>query len=131
MEPTRTPPAQATILIVEDEALLAMCLQEDLYALGYNVPAWVDSGEAAIRITGELHPNLVLMDIKLKGTMDGIAAAAQIRLLCKTQVIFMTAYEDEETMRHAKTTDPAGYLIKPLTPPELKRAIEAALAQRA
>jgi CheY-like chemotaxis protein len=117
------------ILIVEDEAILAMCLQDKLIALGYGIPAAVSSGEQAVQAADDYHPDLVLMDIKLNGRMDGLEAAQQIRERYQIPVIFMSAYSDIDTLQRALLSGSAGYLIKPVRMEHLSRAIENALQQ--
>ncbi|MFQ5616738.1 MAG: response regulator, partial [Anaerolineales bacterium] len=99
------------ILVVEDENIVAMDIQNRLRRLGYAVPAVVSSGEEAIDKAAETHPDLVLMDIKLKGEMDGVAAAEQIRARFGIPAIYLTANADEATLQRAKITQPYGYLL--------------------
>ena len=115
------------ILVVEDESVVALDLQTRLKRLGYTVPAVAASGEDAIRKAEELRPDLVLMDIRLRGEMDGIEAAEQIRARVSIPVIYLTAYTDEATLQRAKVTDPFGYLLKPFKERELHTTIELAL----
>lgn len=125
VEPDTT--AQASILIVEDEAIVAMDLQEQLQEMGYTVCAVADNGLAAIAIAWERRPNLVLMDIVIKGDMDGIEAARQIWRGLHIPVIFLTAYSDRATVERAAHSAPYGYLTKPFQANELRAAIEIAL----
>jgi two-component system, response regulator PdtaR len=123
------------ILVVEDERITAEDIKSGLECAGYNVPALVSSGEDAIEKAGKLKPDLVLMDIKLKGNMDGIEAAEQIKYLYNIPVIYLTAYSDEYTVQRAKITEPSGYIIKeetgllrkPFEESELHTAIEITL----
>ena len=125
----------AKILVVEDERITAEDIKSGLEFAGYTVPAIVSSGEDAIEKAGELKPDLVLMDIKLKGEMDGIEAAGQIRVLYDIPVIYLTAYSDESTVQRAKVTEPSGYILKertglikkPFEESELHTAIEITL----
>jgi CheY-like chemotaxis protein len=117
------------ILIVEDEAIQAMCLQDKLTDLGYGVTAMVSNGEQAVQAAAEHHPDLVLMDIKLNGRMDGIEAARQIRERFDIPVIFMSAYSDIDTLQRALLTGSDGYLVKPVQMENLSRVIEKALQQ--
>jgi CheY-like chemotaxis protein len=117
------------ILIVEDEAIQAMCLRDKLVDLGYSIPAAVGSGELAVQAAGRYHPDLVLMDIKLNGRMDGIEAARQIRERFDIPVIFMSAYSDIDTLQRALLTGSDGYLVKPVQMENLSRVIEKALQQ--
>lgn len=115
------------IIVVEDENVVAMDLQNQLQRLGYAVPAIASSGEEAIRKVGEIRPDLVLMDIRLKGEMDGVEAAEQIKTRFKVPVIYLTAYADAATLQRAKATGPFGYILKPFGERELSAAVEVAL----
>jgi len=115
------------ILVVEDEAITAMDIQNRLNKLGYNVLGPSDSGEKAIEITQKMHPNVVLMDIVLKGNISGIEAAQEIASKYNTPIIFLTAYKDEETFKRAKSSAPYGYITKPFEMRDLSNAIELAL----
>ncbi len=101
------------ILVVEDEAILAMNLQDSLLDLGYEVPGTAQSTDEAVRLAGQHHPDLVLMDIKLKDGGDGVEAARQIQQQYQIPVVFMTAYGDEQTRQRADGLRPCGYLTKP------------------
>jgi PAS domain S-box-containing protein len=118
-----------SILIVEDESVVALDIQNRLRALGYSTAGTTSCGEVAIQKAKQLHPDLVLMDIRLKGEMDGIEAARQIRAVCNIPVVYLTAFADEETLQRAKITGPYGYLIKPFEERELHATIEMALYQ--
>ena len=118
---------QANILVVEDEPIVAKDIQMSLQRLGYGVPAMAASGEDAIRKTRESHPDLILMDIVLKGKMDGVETVNQIRKQYDVPVIYLTAYADDHTLERAKKTAPAGYMLKPYQPNELRTTIELAL----
>lgn len=115
------------ILIVEDEIIIAMDIQGNLIKLGYEAPTIVSSGQAAIEKTEKLQPDLILMDIKLNGEMDGIDAAKEIRERFNIPVAFLTAYADEMTLRRAKATDPIGILLKPFREREFRSFIKMAL----
>jgi PAS domain S-box-containing protein len=119
--------SQANILIVEDEPIVAKDIQVSLQRLGYHVPATATSGEEAIRKTRESQPDLILMDIVLKGKMDGVETVKQIRKQYDVPVIYLTAYADDHTLERAKVTSPAGYMLKPYQPTELRTTIELAL----
>jgi diguanylate cyclase (GGDEF)-like protein/PAS domain S-box-containing protein len=118
---------QVRILVVEDESIVALDIQERLEALGYDVPSPVVSGEKAIEQAGILHPDLVLMDIQLKGRMDGVEAADQIRQRFGIPVVYLTANADHPTVQRAKITEPFGYVIKPFEERELHTTIEMAI----
>lgn len=115
------------ILIVEDDAIVVLDIENRLKKLGYSVTAMTVYGEDAIKKVEEHNPDLVLMDIKLKGKMDGIEAAEIIRSRFETPVIFLTAYADEERLERAKLTIPYGYILKPFQDRDLKITIEMAL----
>src|SRR4051794_21382046 len=115
------------ILVVEDEAVVAKDLQTRLKKLGYHVPLTVPTGEEAIDRARELRPALILMDIRLKGDLDGIEAAARIQQDFRTPIIYLTAYADEGTLDRAKVTEPFGYILKPFNERELHTAIQVAL----
>jgi PAS domain S-box len=115
------------ILVVEDESIVAMDIKHRLENMGYIVPAITSSGEEAVAKAAETNPDLVLMDIVLKGEMDGIDAAQQIKDNFDIPVVYLTAYSDEKTLKRAKITGPFGYIIKPFEDRELHSAIEVAL----
>ena len=117
----------ASILIVEDEPVVAKDIQLSLQRLGYRVPATATSGEEAIRKASDMHPDLILMDIVLKGKMDGVETALQIQRKQDVPVIYLTAYADNHTLERAKVTSPAGYMLKPYQANELRTTIELAL----
>ncbi|MFN8486493.1 MAG: response regulator [Caldilineaceae bacterium] len=119
--------AQSQILIVEDEGIVALELRNRLNSMGYQVTGMADSGEKAIKKASQLKPNLILMDIKLKGEIDGIMAAERIRNYLDVPIIYLTAYADEHTLERAKVTEPYGYVLKPFEEHELHIAIEMAL----
>ncbi len=118
------------ILLVEDEGLLAASLVEDLEELGYSATP-VNSGENALLAVKEDPPDLVLMDIKLKGEMDGIQTSAQIKSSYGIPVIYLTAHADTSIRERARFTEPYGYLIKPVRKTDLDCAIEMALHKSA
>jgi len=116
-----------TILIVEDEGIVAEEIKSRLRHRGYEVTAIVASGEDAVAKAEEARPDLVLMDIKLRGEMDGIEAAKEIRSRFDIPVIYLTAYADEDTLHRAKVTEPFGYILKPFEERELHTSIEMGL----
>jgi PAS domain S-box-containing protein len=118
---------RARLLVVEDEGIVALNIQRRLEGLGYDVVANVASGEEAIIAAEETHPDLVLMDIKLEGNVDGIEAAAQIRHRFQIPIVYLTAYTNEETLNRAKLTEPYGYILKPFEARDLATSIEVAL----
>ncbi len=101
------------ILVVEDEAIVALDIQSKLEDLGYTVIALIRSGEEAVQTACEMRPDLILMDISLQGSMDGISAAACIQECNPTPVVYMTAHGDKDTLHRAKMTEPLGYIVKP------------------
>lgn len=117
---------RSKILVVEDEALTGMELQKKLILWGYDVVDIVSSGEDAVKKALELEPDLILMDILLKGCMNGIDAAKIIKKNKQIPIIYLTAYCNSETFQGAKVTQPQAYLIKPFDENELKFAIEMA-----
>jgi CheY-like chemotaxis protein len=121
----------ATILVVEDEFITGADLQNNLRNMGYDVPVVVDTGEDAITKAGELHPDLVLMDITLIGEMTGIEAATQIRDRYGILVIILTAHSDDPTFEKALHSEPFGYIIKSIEPLKLRTSIEMALYKHA
>jgi len=117
----------AKILVVEDENIVALEIKKRLQKLGYIVPGVASTGEDAIIKAEGILPDLVLMDIMLKGEIDGIQAAGEIRSRFNIPVIYLTAYSDEETLERAKLTEPYGYILKPFEEDDLRTAIEIAL----
>ena len=119
--------AGETIMIVEDDIISAEALSEKLTGFGYTVPPPVDNGKDAILSALDISPDLVLMDIKLSGAMDGITAAANIQRHLDVPVIYMTAYTDQEILQRARNTAPYSYLVKPVRDRELQITIEMVL----
>lgn len=117
----------AKVLIVEDEKIVAKDIANTLKKLGYSVSASVSSGEEAIRNVTQSLPDLILMDIRLKGEMDGIEAAEHIKTMTDIPIIYLTANADENTLQRAKITEPFGYIIKPFDERDLHTTIEIAL----
>lgn len=115
------------VLIVEDEYILAINLQETLESLGYSVADIADTAELAITKARELRPNLILMDIRLRGETDGIQAAEQIWNTLQIPVIYVTGHSDKSTVERASLTFPFGYILKPVRDQELYVAIQTAL----
>ena len=119
--------ANARILIVEDESVVALDIQDRLQSLGYQVVARVASGQRAIDLAFEHLPDLILMDIMLKGKMDGITAAETIHAQADIPIVFMTALADAATLERAKKTDLLGYILKPFEERDLLVQVEIAL----
>jgi PAS domain S-box-containing protein len=115
------------ILVVEDEKITAMDIRERLKGLGFEAPMDVSTGEEAIKLVAELKPDLVLMDIVLRGKLDGIQTADIIKDRYRIPVVFLTAFSDDRTLQRAKVTEPFGYILKPFEERELHTTIEMAL----
>ena len=121
----------ARILIVEDNRVVARDLAQQLAAMGHTVVAIVARGEDAVAHTREKQADLVLMDIRLEGRMDGITASEDVRDQCRVPVVFLTAYADEPTLRRALRSEPFGYVLKPFDDLQLRTVIEMALSKAA
>lgn len=119
--------ARTNVLVVEDESIVSKDIQQSLKKLGYNVVGAAATGEKAIELARETQPDIVLMDIMLKGDMNGIEAADQIREEIDIPVIYLTAYADEGTLARAKVTEPSGYIIKPFKEIDIHTSIEMAI----
>jgi len=119
------------ILVIEDEAIVSKDIQQSLKKLGYNIVGSAATGEKAVILAEETIPDLVLMDIMLKGEMSGIDAAEKIKEKLNIPVIYLTAYADENTLAKAKVTEPYGYIIKPFKEIDLHTSIEMALYKHA
>ncbi len=117
----------AKIVIVEDESIVALELEQRLIDSGYHVVGIADNGDTAIKITSEMKPDLILMDINIKGAIDGIETAARIRKILDVPIIYLTAFSDKATLEKAKLTSPYGYLIKPVEERDLLVSIEISL----
>ena len=115
------------ILVVEDEVMVAMTLEDTLEALGYEVVGTADNGGDAIRLAAGKEPDLILMDIRIRGEIDGIEAAERIAENLDIPVVFLTAHSDEQTLMRALKTQPYGFLIKPFRERELYSNIEMAI----
>jgi DNA-binding response OmpR family regulator len=124
-----SPPPRA--LIVEDETLIAEELKERLSRLGFSVIAAVDTADEGIAIATREHPDLVLMDIRLRGKKDGVQAAKEIRARVDVPIVYLTAHSDRLTVERAKVTDYDGFLLKPFQRHELQMTIEVAMKRRA
>lgn len=115
------------VLVVEDEGITAKALGQILRELGYEVVGTAASGWEAIEMTIALEPNVVLMDIKLQGDMDGIAAAQRIQTPLNVPVIYLTAYSDDETLKRVVHSRTYGYIVKPFSAGRIQDAITKAL----
>ncbi len=119
--------AEGRILVVEDEHIVAMGIKRMLKSLGYTVTGVASSGEDAISKAESTFPDVVLMDIMLKGDMDGVEAAREIRERFDVPVVYLTAYSDNKILERAKKTEPFGYIVKPFDEKDLHSSIEIAL----
>ncbi|WP_322110968.1 diguanylate cyclase domain-containing protein [Steroidobacter gossypii] len=124
---TRTEAQQASILIVEDEGIVAQDLMEALTRLGYRISGVASEGTQAVAMATQLRPELVVMDVSLRGDIDGIQAARMMQEQSQVPIIFLTGHRDSETLQRAVLTGPLGYLIKPFQEDELRCAIEVAI----
>jgi CheY-like chemotaxis protein len=115
------------IMVVEDESVLVMLLKRKLHNYGYGEIDWVDNGEDAVRDAESFKPDLILMDIVLKGSMDGIEAAKRINRTLDIPIIYLTAYSSDEVIERALETGPYGYIIKPFREVEVNTNIKMAL----
>ena len=118
-------------LIVEDEILIAEELRERLSRLGFSVIAAVDSADEGIAIATRERPDLVLMDIRLKGKKDGLQAAKEIRQQVDVPIVYLTAHSDQLTVDRAKATEHDGFILKPFQRRELQSTIEVAMQRHA
>jgi two-component system, response regulator PdtaR len=121
---------KARILVVEDEAIVAADIQDRLKSLGYDVIGPFDNGREAVEKTIELRPDVVLMDIMLKGDMMGTEAAEQIRREAGIPVIYLTANSNDSIFMKARETEPFGFILKPFEEPALRANIEIAIYKR-
>jgi len=122
---------KARVMVVEDEALVAAAIETCLKNLGHQVAASAAGGEEAVRKAVALDPDLVLMDIRLKGQMDGIEAATRINQALSIPVVYLTAHSDDETLLRARATEPYGFILKPFDEKLLKAVIEMTLHRAA
>jgi DNA-binding response OmpR family regulator len=119
------------VLIVEDETLMAEELRERLSRFGYSVIAAVDTADEGIAIAIRERPDLVLMDIRLRGEKDGVQAAQEIRQQMDVPIVYVTAYSDRLTVDRVRQTEHDAYLLKPFHRRELKSTIEVAMQRHA
>ncbi len=116
-------------MIVEDEGVVALQIKEALEGMGYTVPGVALAGEEAVARAIDLEPDLVLMDIQLKGGISGVEAAARIRSRLDVPVVYLTAFSDQETLEQAQLTEPYGYVLKPFEERALHAVIQMSLAR--
>jgi len=119
-----------TIIVVDDEVIIAIGLEERLTAMGYDVIGVVHSGEEAVEKAMSLRPDLILMDIMLPGNLDGISAAKIVKARWDIPVVFLSAFSEDKIIEKAKQAEPYGFIIKPFQVRELKAAIEVALYKK-
>ncbi len=112
------------IFIVEDDPFLSLNLSQELLEIGYQVVGSAESGEEALKSIPELKPDFVFMDIGLKGAIDGIETASQLRAKHPVPFVFLTGFTDEATRKRAKITQPCGFFLKPIDPAQLHAVIE-------
>lgn len=122
--------ASVNILIVEDEALIAMDIRMTVESLGFRTLGTAFSGEESLRKAESLHPDLILMDIKLRGEMDGVTAADEIYSRFGVPVIYLSAYTDDQTLLRTRRPGSYGCLPKPFEPFDLRDAIARSVADR-
>lgn len=127
MNETTPDASKARILIVEDENLVAMDIERGLKRLGYNVVGVANCGADAIQIAEDQCPDLILMDIQIKGDIDGIETSQRIQNKYSVPIVFLTAHADEATLHRAKRAGPFGYVLKPFEETELHTAIQIAM----
>jgi DNA-binding NarL/FixJ family response regulator len=120
-------PRQEKILVVEDDTIIAITIEGRLKQFGYRVVGRASTAKDAISKTIEFEPDLVLMDIHLKGPVDGIEAAETIYGIHNVPVVYLTAFSDENTLERAQKTSPFGYIVKPFSDSTLKTTIKLAL----
>ena len=119
----------ARILVVEDENIIALDLQGILNNIGFEVCGFAQSGEESIKKASDLHPDLILMDIKLKGKMDGITAAKRICAIDQIPIIYLSAYGNDVTKKRSQSPCSHGYVHKPFTVKELEDALDTTLSK--
>lgn len=117
------------VLVVEDEAVVALHLRQELTKLGYMVAGVATNGSQALKMIDELFPDVILMDIHIQGELDGIETANRIPRYLHIPVIYLTAYSEDTTLKRAGDTHPYGYLIKPFLDRELHATIKMALVR--
>jgi CheY-like chemotaxis protein len=123
--PTKTD--QIRVLVVEDEFIIAMDIAMQLRELGYEPIGHASRGEQAINMTKQLKPDLVLMDVHLSGSMDGITAAASIRAQVGTRIVFLSAFDSSANRARAEAVGAVGYITKPFDTDELRAVIDGIL----
>ena len=117
------------VMVVEDEYIIALDLKDRLTRLGYNVPTIATSGREAVKLAKKDKPDLILMDIMLRGEIDGVQAAKSIREKFDIPVLFVSSFSDINSVKRAQKVSPYGYLVKPFTETELKGCVEEAFTK--
>ncbi|MBE2181172.1 MAG: diguanylate cyclase [Chthoniobacterales bacterium] len=130
MSMSSTDPPAPRILIVEDEAITALDLENEIRDMGYEVCGIADTADEAERLVREHAPDLILMDVRLAGSGDGIDAAHRISAIHNAAVVFLSAHSDGATLERALDASPFGYIIKPFRAIELKVTLDVALSKR-
>lgn len=115
------------ILVVEDDTIIALTIESRLRQFGYEVVGRASTGEDALKKVKEFQPDLVLMDIHIKGPMDGIQTAERVYGFYNIPVVYLTAYSDENTLERAQKTSPFGYIVKPFNDDTLRSTIKMAI----
>ncbi len=118
---------KTNVLVVEDESIVSKDIQHSLKKLGYNVVGAASTGERAFELAVSEKPDIILMDIMLKGNINGIETAERVKRELNIPIVYLTAYADEATLAKAKVTEPYGYIIKPFKEVDLHTSIEMAL----
>jgi CheY-like chemotaxis protein len=118
------------VLVVEDEGIVAMNTKLSLIGMGYEVLPIAISGKTALKLAREKRPDIVLMDIRLRGKMDGVDTAIEIQGIIDAPIIYITAHTDEQTVERANSTNPSAFLKKPVEDKVLGKAIRAALRKK-
>ncbi|MBT9505120.1 response regulator [Rhodoferax sp.] len=118
------------VLVVENEAIVALDIRLQLVELGYEPVGQTMRGGRAVHLAGQLRPDLVLMDIKLADSIDGVAAAQAIQTLYAIPVVFLSAFSEHEVMARARLVKPYGYIVKPFSQWEMRTVMEIALYKR-
>lgn len=122
--------SKTKVMIVEDEIISAMAMSQEFHDFGYVVTAQVSSGEDALEEVEKLRPEIVIMDLNLKGEMDGIETAKQIKSRFGIPILYVTGYPDEEMRNEANVVDPIGYFVKPVAYDEIESTIDNAMNKK-
>jgi CheY-like chemotaxis protein len=116
-------------MVVDDEAVIALRLQQRLTSMGFDVTGVAYSGEEAVETARDLRPDLILMDIMIPGKLDGIAAAKIVKAELDIPVVFLTAHSEDKIIERAKQAEPYGYILKPFQDRELKATVDGSFAE--